>query len=120
MTGTLEHEALGDEAIHAIVKQLRHYPAMQQIIKSIVMVEEFKSAFKCVPEKTASYNSEKGYQHYKVCAECSSDGLADTKADIHAALVSISLLTGYCPERWKQIIDVMLEKIPGANGIHLT
>jgi hypothetical protein len=28
--------------------------------------------------------------------------------------MSIPLLTGYCPERWKHVIDAMLEKIPGA------
>jgi hypothetical protein len=39
--------------------------------------------------------------------------LADAQAEVHAALVSIPLLTGYCPERWKHLIDVMLEKIPG-------
>jgi hypothetical protein len=39
--------------------------------------------------------------------------LTDAQAGIHAALMSIPLLTGYCPERWKHIIDVMLENIPG-------
>jgi hypothetical protein len=75
-------------------------------------VEDFKSAFKCVPEKTASSYSGRGYHHYKACAEGSSYGLADAQAGVHDALVSIPLLTGYCPERWKHVIDVMLEKIP--------
>jgi hypothetical protein len=54
-----------------------------------------------------------GYLHYKACAKGSSDGLTDAQAGVHAALMSISLLTGYCPKRWKQVIDVMPEKIPG-------
>jgi hypothetical protein len=77
------------------------------------MVEDFKSAFKCVPEKTALYYSGKGYHHYKACAQGSSDGFADAQAEVHAALMSIPLLIGYRPKRWKHVIDVMLEKIPG-------
>jgi hypothetical protein len=43
LSGTLEHEELRDDAIQAIVKQLRQHPAIQQIIKHIIMVEDFKS-----------------------------------------------------------------------------
>jgi hypothetical protein len=94
--GTLEHKSLGDEAIQAIVKQLRQHPEVQQIIKPIVAVEDFKSAFKCVPEKTSSSYSRRVYHHYKTCAEGSRDGLADAHAGIHAPLMYIPLLTGYC------------------------
>jgi hypothetical protein len=76
-------------------------------------VEDLKPEFKCVPEKTASSYSGKGLHHYKARAEGSSDGLADAQAEVHATLVSIPSLTGYCPERWKHVIDIMLEKIPG-------
>jgi hypothetical protein len=73
LDGTLENEALRDEEIQELVKQLRQHPAIQQIIKPIIMVEDFKLAFKCVPEKTASSYSGRGYHHYKACAEGSSD-----------------------------------------------
>jgi hypothetical protein len=63
LDGTLEHEALRDEAIQVIVKQLRQQPTIQQIIEPIITVEDFKSAFKCVPEKTASSYSGRGYHH---------------------------------------------------------
>jgi hypothetical protein len=76
-------------------------------------VEDFKSAFKCVPERTSSSYSGRGYHHYKACAEGSRDRLADAQAVVHADLMAIPLLTGYCPERWKHVIDVMLEKISG-------
>jgi hypothetical protein len=112
LDGTLEHEVLRDDAIQAVVRQLRQHPAIQQKIEPIITVE-VKSAFKCVPEKTASSYSGRGYHHYKACAEGSSDGLADAQAEVHAALMSIPLLTGYCPERWKHVIDVVLEKIRG-------
>jgi hypothetical protein len=53
LDGTLEHEEPRDDAIQAIVKQLRQHPAIQQIIEPIITVEDFKLIFKCVPEKTA-------------------------------------------------------------------
>jgi hypothetical protein len=87
LTGTLEHESVGYEAIHEIVKQLRQNPQIQQIINPIVMVEDFKSAFKCASEKTALSYSGRGYHHYKACAEVASDGLADAQAGMHTALV---------------------------------
>jgi hypothetical protein len=37
----------------------------------------------------------------------------DIQSAIHAAMMTVSLATGFCPERWKKAIDVMLEKIPG-------
>jgi hypothetical protein len=66
-----------------------------------------------VPEKTASSFSGRGVHHYKACAEGSEDGLADIQSSIHAAMMTVPLATGFCPERWKKAIDVMLEKIPG-------
>jgi hypothetical protein len=113
LEGTLEHEALRDDAIQAIVKQPEQHPTIHKIIKPIITVEDFKVAFKCVPGKKASSYSGRGYHHYKACDEGSSDGLADAQAEVHAVLMSIPLLTGSCPERWKHVIDIMLEKIPG-------
>jgi hypothetical protein len=63
--GTLDIAALDDEAINAIVNQLIKHPAIQQIMSPIIMEEYFKSAFKCVPEKTASSFSGRGVHHYK-------------------------------------------------------
>jgi hypothetical protein len=75
--GTLEHAALSDSAIHAIIEQLRKHPAIDNILKPVVMPEDFKSAFKCVPEKTALSFSGRGVHHYKACAEGYDDGLTD-------------------------------------------
>jgi hypothetical protein len=51
--------------------------------------------------------------HYKACADGSKDGLADTLAKIHAAMAIIPLETGFCPEKWRHAVDIMLEKISG-------
>jgi hypothetical protein len=61
----------------------------------------------------ASSFSGHGVHHYKACAEDSEDGLVDIQSAINAAMMTVSLATGFCPERWKKAIDVILEKIPG-------
>jgi hypothetical protein len=33
-------------------------------------------------------------------------------------MMSIPLAEGFCPERWRQAIDIMLEKIPGVHIIN--
>jgi hypothetical protein len=69
LDGTLEHESLTDKALAAILHQLRKHPNVQETIQPIITEADFKSAFKCVPERTASYFSGRGVHHYKACAE---------------------------------------------------
>jgi hypothetical protein len=113
LDGTFEHDALSDDALAVIFKQLQKHLAVRQIIKPIVTEADFRSAFKCVPEKTASSFSGQGVHHYKACAEGSEDGLVDIQSAIHAAMMTVPLVTGFSPEKWKKEIDAMLEKIPG-------
>jgi hypothetical protein len=77
LDGTLKHESLTYEALAAILQQLRKHPNVQEIIQPIITEADFKSAFKCVPKKMASYFSGRGVHHYNACAEGSEDGLAD-------------------------------------------
>jgi hypothetical protein len=93
---------LSDGSINAIVAQLQKHPAIDKILKPVVTPEDFKSAFKCVPEKTASSFSGRGVHQYKACAEGSDDGLADIQVEVHAAMMTVLLDAGFCPERWKQ------------------
>jgi hypothetical protein len=111
--GTLQHDALSDEAIYLIVVQLRKHPSIDNILKPFVSPEDFKSAFKCVPDKTASSFLGRGVHHYKACAEGSDDGLADIQVEVHAAMMNVPLDAGFCPNLWKKAVDVMLEKVPG-------
>jgi hypothetical protein len=112
LDGNFEHESLTEKALAATLQQLRRHPNVQGIIQPIITEADFKSAFKCVPKKTTSYFSGHGVHHYKACAECLEDGLADIQSEIHAAVMTVPLATGFCPERWKKATDVMLEKIP--------
>jgi hypothetical protein len=111
--GTLEHNALSDGAIYAIVAQLRKHPSIDKILNPVVTPEDFKSALNFVPEKTASSFSGRGVYHYNTCAEGSDDGLADIQVEVHAPMMTVPLDAGFCPERWKQAVDVMLKKVPG-------
>jgi hypothetical protein len=101
-----------EEAIQAIFQQLKRHLTIQGILTPIVSAKDFHSCFKFVPEKTASSYSERSAPHYKACVGGSKDGLADTLAEIHAAMATIPLETGFCPERWRHAVEIMLEKIP--------
>jgi hypothetical protein len=95
--GTLEHDALSDGARYEIVAQLRKHPAIDKILKPVLSPEDFKSAFKCVPETTASSFSGRGVHHYKSRAEGSDNGLADIQVEVHAAMMTVPLDAGFCP-----------------------
>jgi hypothetical protein len=99
-------------AIHSIFAQLRKHPAIDKIIKLVVTPEDFKSSFKCVTENTASSFSGRVLHHYKACAEGSDDGLADIQVEFHAAMMTVPLDAGFRPERCKQAVYVMLERVP--------
>jgi hypothetical protein len=91
--GVLEDEALSDPIIQAILDQQKKHP--------VVTVEDFKSALKCVPEKTASSPSEWGVHRYKACAGGLSDGQSDILCDVYAATMTVPLERIYYPERWQ-------------------
>jgi hypothetical protein len=113
LEGTLDHECMKNEAIRAIVQQLKRHPTIQGILTPIVSAKDFQSCFKCVPEKTASSYSGQSVPHCKACADGSKYRLADTLAEIHAEMETIPLEMRFCPERWRHAVDIMLEKIPG-------
>jgi hypothetical protein len=87
LDGKADHPALIDEAMYAIVKQLRRHPVIQNIIKPVITVDDLRSAVKYVPEKTASSYSGRGIPHYKACAENMDDGLIDAIYSVHAAMM---------------------------------
>jgi hypothetical protein len=109
----LEHDALIDGAINTIVAQLRKHLAIDKILKPVITPEDFKSASKCVPEKTASSFSGRGVHHYKSCAEGSDDGLSNIQVDFHSSMMMVPLDACFCSERWNQSVDLILEKVPG-------
>jgi hypothetical protein len=115
--GTLEHRSLTDHAIRAIVKQLRKHPILTKMISPVVTTEDFISCADCVAEKKLSSPSGQHGGHYLACTDLK-DELPGLLAAVHASMMSIPLAEGFCPERWRQAIDIMLEKIPGVPRIN--
>jgi hypothetical protein len=115
--GTLEHRSLTDHAIKAIVKQLRNHPLLTKMIYPVVTTENFISCFGCVAEKTSSSPSGRHAGHYLACIDLK-DELSVLLAAVHASMMSTPVAEGFCPERWRQAIDIMLEKIPGVPRIN--
>jgi hypothetical protein len=115
--GTLKHRSLTDHDIQAIVKQLRKHPLLTEMISPVATTEYFISCFGCVAEKTSSSHSGRHVGHYLGCIDLKGE-LAVLLAAVHAAMMSIPLAEGCCPERWRQAIDIMLEKIPGVPRIN--
>jgi hypothetical protein len=113
--GTLEYDTMSDSTIHTIVEQLRKNPDIEKILTPVVTPEDFKSAFKCFLEKTVPSFSGRGIHHCKSCVEGSDDGLAYIQVKVHAVMMTVPLDAALCPERWKQAVDVMLEKVPGIS-----
>jgi hypothetical protein len=112
--GTLEQPALSDKAIFSILTQLKQHPLLHELINPIVTAEDFRSSFQRVSDKTASSSSGRHVGHYKACID-PNDEHTVLLAEVFASLMKIPLATVYCPERWSQAVDVMLEKIPGIS-----
>jgi len=75
-------------------------------------VQEFQSNYKVVKEKTSSSVSDRHVGHYKAAA------LDDTLSLIHSMMMTIPYKIGFSPQRWRNIIDVMLEKELGNPKLH--
>jgi hypothetical protein len=115
--GTLEHRSLTDHAIKTNVKQLLKHLLLTKIIYPVVTAEDFLSCFGCVADKKSSSPSGRHVGHYPMCIDLK-DELSVLLAAVHSAMMSIPLAEGFCPKRWRQAIDIMLEKIPGVPIIN--
>jgi hypothetical protein len=113
----LVHRSLTDHDIKAIVKQLSKHPLLTKMIYPVVTTEDFISCFGCVAEKIASSPSGRPAGNYISCIDLK-DELSVLLVAVHAAMISTPLAEGFCPERWQQAIDIMLDRIPGVPRIN--
>jgi len=73
--------------------------------------EEYKWRWKIARETMASSPSAVHFGHYMA-------GITkDTVGKINAILANVRLLSGMTPERWKQTLKVMLEKLAGNDNV---
>jgi len=81
-------------------------------VNTQITPEQFKSCYKLMDKRTSSSPSGRHIGHYKVAI------FSEELTQLHSNMMSIPLTAGFSPTRWRQIIDVMLEKKPGDHRIH--
>ena len=98
----------------SILKYLAAFPRQLQGDPSspIIPVEHFRSLYNKLDERTSSSPSGRHLGHYKVAAR------SEHLSILHTNMMSIPYMVGISPQRWRQIIDVMLEKKPGERKLH--
>jgi hypothetical protein len=74
--------------------------------------DQFKNLYNNIAERTSSSPSGRHLGHYKVAAK------SNLLAELHTNMMSIPYMVGISPQRWRQVVDVMLEKKPGERKIH--
>jgi hypothetical protein len=79
---------------------------------STISPTQFQECYRIIDERTSSSPSGRHIGHYKAAVS------SDILSTLHSSMMSIPLMAGFSPERWRQIIDVMLTKTPGDHRIH--
>ena len=75
------------------------------------MYKEYKRSWKITCKTTASSPSQVHFGHYIA-------GIADdTVGKLNAILANVHLLSSMPPERWKQTLNMMLEKLTGNDNV---
>jgi hypothetical protein len=98
----------------SILKYLAIFPRRDQgdPTSPTIKVEQFCKLYQRMDERTSSSPSGRHLGHYKVAAK------SELLSNLHTIMMSIPYMVGISPQRWHQIIDVMLEKKPGERKIH--
>ena len=81
-------------------------------IRTHITPEEFQSTYKIVKEKASTSQSGRHFGHYKAASQ------DNTISYIHATMLSLPYQYGFSPRRWRNVVDVMLEKEHGNPKIH--
>ena len=98
----------------SILKYIAIFPRQDQgdPTSPAITVGQFRNLYHRMDERTSSSPSGQHLGHYKVAAK------SELLSNLHSIVMPIPYMVGISPQRWRQIIDVMLEKKPGERKIH--
>jgi hypothetical protein len=96
-----------ERIINTLAKQYPTTPGT-----SVLTDEEFISTYKKAFESTTSSPSGHHIGHYKAILK------DPTLVTMHTDMMSLPFQAGFAPERWKRVVDIMLEKTPGDSRSH--
>jgi hypothetical protein len=115
LNGTLDPSTIGlDKDATNFIKSLARRTEEEGLSTPRQMsTKDFQESMKVTHEDTSSSASGLHYTLWKTIAE-------DNKLSaIHAIMISLPFMYGFICDRWKKIIDCMLEKKPGVRKIHI-
>jgi hypothetical protein len=114
LAGTFDIKLLGlSEEVMAWLEELTYDkdgPPTPVDVK--IMDKHFKPAVRVCNENTSASPSGFGYVVWKAC------GLSPEASRVHSIMMSLSFEHGFAPSRWRQCLEVMLEKQPENPLIH--
>jgi hypothetical protein len=83
-----------------------------ETLNTAITTPKFQKLYNLLPEKISSSPSGRHIGHYKAIVK------SDDLSEIWSTMMSILLKAGFSPRRWREVVDVMLEKSPGNSKIH--
>ncbi len=97
---------------HRIIEYLKQPSITNAPFSTTITAKEFQDTYKIVKERTSSSVSGRHVGHYKAAAQ------NDSLSQIHAQMMTLPYRIGFSPQRWRRIVDIMLEKEPGNPKLH--
>jgi len=109
LEGTFQCPAECNKYIHKLIDHLKCPQDLLPI--TMRMYKEYKRSWEIACETITLSPSQVHFSHYIA-------GIAeDTIGKLNTILANIQLLSGTAPEQWKQILNVMLEKLTGNDNV---
>ena len=114
LAGTLDISSLpvSDEVVSCLKELAYDNYTPPDPIHLWITEEDFKESVKQCNANVSASPSGFGYVVWKAC------GLSAMACRVHITMVYFPFVHGFAPSRWKQCLEVMLEKDPGNPAIH--
>jgi len=109
LAGTFQCPAECNKYVHKLIEHMKRPQELPPI--TMRTYEEYKQSWELTRETTASLPSQVHFGHYIA-------GIAkDMVGKLNTILANVRLLSGTAPKRWKQTLNVMLEKLAGNDNV---